>query len=462
MRKNSLRLTLALMLIIIMLTGYGGLCKKSDDDVITGSSAPLPHVPGWGLPQLLETDDTDDALDPQIAFDPASNAIAVWRQNTGTGFYSIFANRYVSGTGWGTAELVETDDVSHALDPQIAFDSDGNAIAIWYHNTGAGFTSIFANRYVSGTGWGLPQLLETDDRDDAFNPQIAFDLQGNAIAVWSQDTSTGVYSLFANRYVSGIGWGVAQLLEADDTGTATDPQIAIDPAGNAIAVWSQVIGARISIFANRYVSGTGWGTAQLVETDDISHASDPQIAIDPAGNAIAVWRQNTGTTFYSIFANRYVSGTGWGLPQLLETDDAVNAYESQIAIDSAGNAIAIWRQITNEKWSIFTNRYVPGTGWGLPQLIETDDENSAENPQIAFDAEDNAIAVWHQVANTKYSIFANRYVSGTGWGLPQLIETDDIEIARYPQIAIDPVGNAIAVWQQDDGTRISIWANRFE
>jgi len=48
------------------------------------------------------------------------------------------------------------------------------------------------------------------------------------------------------------------------------------------------------------------------------------------------------------------------------------------------------------------------------------------------------------------------------WGTAQLIETDDAGEALRPQIAVDGSGNAIAVWQQFDGTRNNIWANRFD
>jgi hypothetical protein len=53
-------------------------------------------------------------------------------------------------------------------------------------------------------------------------------------------------------------------------------------------------------------------------------------------------------------------------------------------------------------------------------------------------------------------------VAGVGWGTAALIETDNAGGAVAPQIAVDPTGNAIAVWYQFDGTRFNIWANRFE
>jgi hypothetical protein len=31
-----------------------------------------------------------------------------------------------------------------------------------------------------------------------------------------------------------------------------------------------------------------------------------------------------------------------------------------------------------------------------------------------------------------------------------------------PQIAMDVIGNGLAVWQQSDGTHTNIWSNQFE
>ena len=47
-----------------------------------------------------------------------------------------------------------------------------------------------------------------------------------------------------------------------------------------------------------------WSTSELIETDDAGDARDPQIAFDASGNALAVWEQNDRTRF-NIRANRY-------------------------------------------------------------------------------------------------------------------------------------------------------------
>ncbi|MCP4002506.1 MAG: hypothetical protein GY727_16520, partial [Gammaproteobacteria bacterium] len=94
--------------------------------------------------------------------------------------------------------------------------------------------------------------------------------------------------------------------------------------------------------------------------------------------------------------------------------------------------------------------------------IEIDDLGNAFSPQIAFDGSGNAMAVWYQHDGTYDSIYANRYVAGTGWAGAATIDDVTAGNAWSPQVAVDGSGNAMAVWYQDDGTNDSIYANRFE
>ncbi len=61
-----------------------------------------------------------------------------------------------------------------------------------------------------------------------------------------------------------------------------------------------------TILTNRYLPRFGWGTAQLIETDNAGNALDPQITTDANGKAIAVWRQSDGTR-ENIWANRWLA-----------------------------------------------------------------------------------------------------------------------------------------------------------
>lgn len=89
-------------------------------------------------------------------------------------------------------------------------------------------------------------------------------------------------------------------------------------------------------------------------------------------------------------------------------------------------------------------------------------------PRIAFDANGNAFAIWQQsdTTNTNTDIYNNRYISRTDWSVPFRISP--ASGARYnhgtPRIAFDSNNNAIAVWKSYNaaGTYSDIYANEFK
>jgi hypothetical protein len=415
--------------------------------------------------RLIETDNAGDALNPQVATSQYGNAIAVWEQWDGTR-YNIWANRLDESTwNWGTAQLIETDNVGNARDPQIAMDQIGDAIAVWTQYDGTtGLHHIWANRYTPTSRWGIAGSIESAGFD-ASNPQVAMDMFGNAIAVYTWSIDVNLNYVIAERYTPAGGWAEGWILQSEGRDVES-PQIAMDQDGDAIAVWAQDDGTgHYHIWANRYTGFSDiWGGAGRIE-GNAGTAYFPQVAMDQVGNAVAVWAQYDGTRL-SIWANRYRTGSVWGTAELIETDNACDAYHPQIAMDPVGNAVAVWSQAEGVRSNIWANRYTTSSGWGTAGLIETDNTGDALSPQVAIDpSTGNAIAVWEQDDGTRYNIWANQLDGNTyTWGMAQLIETDNTGDAYYPQIAMDPLtGIAVAVWCQRDYTpRYNIWAYIFK
>ena len=229
----------------------------------------------------------------------------MWQQQeTSAPYVNIWTNRYTAGSGWGVAEKIDTEDLGIAEYPEIAFDKSGNAIAVWDQFDGVR-NNIWANRYTVGGGWGSPVKIETEDTLGADYPQIAFDSNGNAIVVWFQLSGTDI---LANRYVAGSGWETAQVIDADTGSVSTaKPKIGVDKKGNAIVVWSQYWAgtATYYIWSNRIGTSGVWGAAEKIGTNDVYSGNYPTIAIDgSSGNAIAVWYQLSGA-YNSIYANHF-------------------------------------------------------------------------------------------------------------------------------------------------------------
>lgn len=444
---------------LALLSTYTADLDSSITDLVGNALSPLSwsftsRDGTWDTETLIENENLGNAFYPKIDVDSNGNALTVWQQRDGVR-ENIWSNRYTSGIGWGTATLIESN-TGDAISPQLVIDSNGNALAVWQQSDGIR-NNIWSNRYTLGTGWGVATLIESDNAGDAVSPQIAIDNNGNALAVWTQHDGTRG-NIWSNSYTSDTGWGAAIMIESGD-GKAFGPQIAVNNSGNALAVWHQKGVIHDDIWSNRYTVGAGWGTAELIESDNVGPADFPQIAIDNNGNALAVWNQYDGIR-HNIISNRYVSGVGWGSATVIESENAGHALSPQIAIDTSGNAIAGWFQNDGVNNKVWINRFTFGVGWGTAMVFAGSDYSGT--PQIAIDANGNALVLWSQSYGGQRNLLAKRYIIGTGWSLPTNIESGDYSASIYPSIVIDSSGSGLVVWSQSDGTQSNILSNRFD
>lgn len=84
------------------------------------------------------------------------------------------------------------------------------------------------------------------------------------------------------------------------------PKIAIDPGGHALAVWYELapalpIGTGYSVSGNRYTVGNGWTASERIgEYGDLIGTNMPNLAMDPNGDAFAIW-----TRAGEVWVNRF-------------------------------------------------------------------------------------------------------------------------------------------------------------
>jgi len=407
----------------------------------------------WGPGVQIETD-IAVGTNPQVAFDADGNAIAVWI-NDGS---EVFANKYTASTAsWGSvAERIDSLPAAVA-DLRLAVGNDGTAVAVWSKSKGQA-RNIQAARY-NGTSWEAHVNLESNN-GIAQSPQVVVDGAGNAIVVWLQPDNS-VNSIWYNFYdAGGVGWGTEDVLELTDD-VAYAPQVAMDSNGDAIVAWAQDNGSGTNaIYAAKYTAGASWSAAESIGAGT-SNGYTAQIAMDTDGNAIAIWYQLTSTSpyyVYSLWGNRYSAGA-WGTAE--EIENAVNIVAPpQVAFDAQGNGITVWK---NSNGRLRYNTYGFTSGWGTADNVESGTD-PAFIPQLAVDTEGHAIVVWRQYSSGTfiYSMWASRYQFGNRWGTPELLELDDTNIVTYPAVAIDNNGNAFAIWIQSDGVSDSTWVSRFE
>jgi len=433
--------------------------------------APLPSPQGfWQNPETVDIAPGNvDGWWPSLAVHPSGDAIVVWVQYGDR--MDIWANRYVVGEGWGTPEVIDAN-AEDARYPDVAMDDAGNAVAVWYQVDREGDVTridVWANRYGVGEGWGAAVRIGVDNLGYAMFPSVAVDAAGNAIAVWEQELEQPGGpgdQVWANRYVVGEGWGTPGPIGSDNRYVGS-PDIAVDGDGNGIAVWSEWDAPSDSPYAdawyNRYVADDGWQGATLLESYEEGNAAAPRVRSSRSGTALAAWSQQDtviGTCSCStLWARLYQPGSGWGAPERISGPLA----GFDLAIDDSGSAIAAWSEWLFEGGAetgiaVRARRYQEGVGWGPVTPFEG--VYGVSDVSVGMNAAGRGFVLYQEFREIK----AIQYVPGTGWTDPQVLQHNQY-LWGETDVGVDADGNAFAVWRggnlEGKAERYDLFASRF-
>ena len=403
----------------------------------------------WRTPQLIDANGVGEAESPRVSFDAAGNATAVWTfvtrdPVTGNPTSEIWSNRYTPASGWGTPARVTQIVDGGVEDLNLGVLANGEVVAAWVQSSGWD-DDLYSSRFIAGSGWSQPALVEQLPAE-VKSLRLAFPAAGAGFAVWLQETGPfETEDVWASRYVAGSGWSAPALLELRDDG-AGDPAIAVSNDGTAMAVWGQNDGDS-ALRMNRYVPGTGWtGDVSIAEAVDYPN-DELVVAMDDAGRAVVAYTNNgfSGGVFGLRYANgswgplealrpgplfyparltvamrgagealvMWVEGEGlsnmWAKPFGVLTgnavqagDDRVGGLRPRVVFDADGTALAAW----NYGGAVMASRYTHGapTPWSVPTEVSPD--VSASDVQLAIDAAGNAMAVWQQNVSSSHSDIA--------------------------------------------------------
>jgi hypothetical protein len=353
-------------------------------------------------------------------------------------------------TGWAEATRLDEEGTGSAAGPNVAAASGGRAIAVFWADTIWDTNeSIYASQYVPGSGWSTPVPYPTYELVVCCL-QVASDRDGNAMATW------GVYNLgsrrstlWANRFSPNSGWENASKL--GDCGLdSCYPQIAMDPAGNTMISWYDETwngnDVQRDLFVIRFVPGSGWEPPFLLASNG---GYTPQLAADASGNVIAVWPARLpGARGSDLYVRHFAPGSGWGNATVIEPAN-LTEWEPKIAMSPDGSAMVVWTKhlFLPNGWEgnqIWAKRFVPDSGWG-PSIAIDDGSATSGFPDVAVDETGNAVATWRQ--GGAMDIWANRYDPASGWEAPTNIENVSGH-ATFPRVAFASNGNAVVAWDQ--------------
>lgn len=397
--------------------------------------APAGASSAWLAPVGLSAGEGQGASEPRVAFDARGDAMTVWSRSNGAND-RVQATFRPAGGAWEEPVNLSPRGES-ANEPQVVVDGQGDAMSAWDSYNGVTFNVQAAFRPAGGA-WQEPATLSAEEIPGADTPQVAFDSKDDAIAIWHRGGPFGGAVQTAFRPVDGTWQSPVKVAEL-----GFGPQIAFDSQGNALAVWEHYNGSNYIVQSASRPAGGEWqmpvNVSEAGET-----AERPQVAVDGHGNAIVVWHRWTNGLFSTRIvqaALRPAGADAWQAPVNISEPGATNP---QIAFDGHGNAIAVW--------SGNGAAFKPAGGpWQAP--VELEPGGEAQSPQAAFDGHGNALVVWPSSNRIQSATRAADGVWRAPVTLFTAEGSYDPRVAAYdPQIAFDEQGDAVTVWDHDTGT----------
>jgi hypothetical protein len=350
----------------------------------------------------------------------------------------------LAGAEWSApVDLSATGQFTYT--PQVAVDAEGDAVFTWSRFDG-GHTRIQARaRSADGTLSAVKTL--SDSGQDAFSPQVAVNADGDAVFTWVRFDGTNYRIQARARSAAGTWSGVQDL--SDPVQSANSPQVAVDRDGDAVFTWQRFDGANLRIQARKR-SATGALSAVQTLSNNRSDADQPQVAVDPGGDAVFTWVRRDGSGFLRVQARARSAAGALSKVQNL-SDPGQDAGSPQVAVDRDGDAVFTWVRsegINHDHWIQASARSAAGTLSPVQDL--SDPDRNGFPSQVAVDADGDAVFTWSHWDGANFRVQARARSRNGALSAVQTL-SDNGRNAGEPQVAVDWSGDAVFTWQRPDG-----------
>jgi hypothetical protein len=299
---------------------------------------------------------------PSVAMDSDGDFVVVWDSTLGSPDFNfgIHGQRYAAdGNPLGDQFQVNTITTSSQISPLVAMEADGDFVVVWFSNCACGteevLPSVQGQRFASdGTFLGSEFKINTETMTKERFPSLAMDADGDFIVAWqSVDYNANTSTAQGRRYGSD---GSAQddqfLLNAPTAAGVLRPSIAMDSAGDFVAVWIYYMGSQDDnrVRGQRFASdGSQVGAEFQVNSYSGGYSNRPSVAMDSDGDFVVSWEQfvdgfATGTDTNRSLQARGFAADGSSLDNQIQANTYTTSSQewSEVAVDADGDFAIVW------------------------------------------------------------------------------------------------------------------------
>ncbi|MES2122799.1 MAG: hypothetical protein V4492_08510 [Chlamydiota bacterium] len=265
-------------------------------------SAQQPFGGGWSAVTILSGASSDN---PAVALGGSGTIVAAWHSVI-AGQDEVLSAVGSIGGAWGSPLTVNAAMDSSNY-PAVAVDGNGNAVALFfsYAQSGNSFFRVFplvASLTSGGTQWSIPLVLD----DESFrNPAdlmslVAFDSDGNAFALWTSSYNGSLFNIVAAKRPLGLEWTNHSALVLLNL-YAFQGAFSLSPSGDLSSLCMAFDGlGDLSIFSSDADASSPYApywSAPMVASvgSENGYPSIATTVISGVANAVGVWIFNDGS-----------------------------------------------------------------------------------------------------------------------------------------------------------------------
>lgn len=354
-----------------------------------GTAVALP--PQWTTPERF---DAENAVGRSLAVNAGGEAVfAASLDGPAQGQFHFIASIRQADGSWSAHRTLSMTGTSTGR-PKAAMAPDGTAIVVWHELSPGGFERIRALWRVPGGDWETlaETVSATGQGAEVGSPSVAIGPGGRAVVVWPQGATVGSSAALV-REGTRAGWAAIDDLSAPGVG-ALGPDVALDAAGGAVAVWRQSAAGSAGLWSAARQGGAAWpDPASAVQLASSSNGF--RLAGAPNGDVIVGWVTNppAGTEKDAWVRSR--RGGTWAAGSLLSGQFATDATPPDVAVDATGRELAVWKQLTSPEDSGWMSLREPGPSvWTAPAPITADPGDGVYSSDGVLNGRGEAFVVW--------------------------------------------------------------------
>jgi hypothetical protein len=271
------------------------------------------------------------------------------------------------------------------------------------------------------------------------SPDVAIDAAGDTVAVWQQLAAPRPQIYAASRPAGGqFGAPVPVSPEGQESSA---PSVALDSHGDATVAWlhndatNQVVQVATASLGGAFSSPVG-------VSGDGHDASNVRVTTDPQDDAVVSWTRASGGGNDLEVAIRQAGGS-FGAPNAQGDGEIVGGAQAgaaqRVVMDAAGDALAVWKGPAGEV--LDARLAAGGSSFGAPATLAM----TVGTPSAAMDESGEAVVVWPSGRSVQVATAP----PGGAFGLP--VELASSLTPNAPQVTIGASGSTAVMWEGPQG-----------